>query len=149
MKTKRYVAVASPCGVLLESPYFGPPTSSRFHDKETSLNLYTEATSKVAETLNIPYIDIRTPFLNAIPQYRLAYKGLFCFTFLSFLLSFSFSYFSLYTLLFFLIFFIFYSFLSYTFPYLVFCNPFFHIFFTFLLNISFWEDHLLTDLPEF
>lgn len=76
---KKFVAIASPCGVLLESPYFGPPTSSRFHDKEDALNLYTTATSVVANRLNVPYIDIRTPFLEAIPQYRLAYKGDFLF----------------------------------------------------------------------
>ena len=86
---KKLVAIASPCGVLLESPYFGPPTSSRFHDKEKTLNLYTTATSLTADNMKVPYIDIRTPFLDAIPQYRLAYKGN---QFLSSCLSFSIEY---------------------------------------------------------
>lgn len=72
---KKWVAVASPCGVLLESPFFGPSKSARFHDKEQTLNTYTKATKVAAERLMIPYIDIRTPFLEAIPNYRLGYKG--------------------------------------------------------------------------
>ena len=86
---KKLVAIVSPGGVLLESPYFGPPTSSRFHDKEKTLNLYTAATRITAVNMKVPYIDIRTPFLEAIPQYRLAYKGNQS---LSSCLSFSFEY---------------------------------------------------------
>jgi hypothetical protein len=74
---KKWVAIASPCGVLLEVPYFGPPTSGRFHYKEAVLNTYTTATVLVAEKMKIPYVDIRNPFLDAIPNYRLGYKGKF------------------------------------------------------------------------
>lgn len=73
--SKKWVAIASPCGVLLEVPYFGPPTSARFHNKEGAINKYTTATVLVTEKMKIPYIDIRNPFLDAIPLYRLGYKG--------------------------------------------------------------------------
>lgn len=59
----------------MESKFFGPPTSSRFHDKENTLNRYTKATELVTIKTGVPYIDIRTPSLAAIPQYRVAYKG--------------------------------------------------------------------------
>jgi hypothetical protein len=72
---KKWVAIASPCGVLLEVPYFGPPTSGRFHYKEAVLNTYTTATVLLADKMKIPYVDIRNPFLDAIPIYRLGYKG--------------------------------------------------------------------------
>ena len=75
-KRNKWVAVASPCGVLMESKFFGPPTSSRFHDKENALNRYTKATEMVTIKTGVPYIDIRTPSLAAIPQYRVAYKGM-------------------------------------------------------------------------
>ena len=71
----KWVALASPCGVLLEAPYFSPPKSSRFHEKEHYLNSYITATRLVAEKMNVPYIDIRTPSLQAIPIYRVGYKG--------------------------------------------------------------------------
>ena len=74
-KRNKWVALASPCGVLLESKYFGPPRSSRFHDKENTLVQYTKATEIVAVKTNVPYIDIRTPSLAAIPLYRVGYKG--------------------------------------------------------------------------
>ena len=74
-KRKKWVAVASPCGVLMESRFFGPQTSSRFHDKENTLNQYTKATELLAIKTEIPYIDIRTPTLAAIPIYRVGYKG--------------------------------------------------------------------------
>lgn len=61
--------------MLLEVPYFGPPTSGRFHNKEQAINKYTTATVMVTEKMKIPYIDIRNPFLDAIPLYRLGYKG--------------------------------------------------------------------------
>ena len=75
VKLKKWVAVASPCGVLLEAPYFSPPKSPRFHKKDPYLDMYTTATKLVAEQMGIPYIDIRTPTLQAIPSYRVAYKG--------------------------------------------------------------------------
>ena len=69
------MALASPCGVLMESKYFSPPKSSRFHDKENTLVQYTKATELVALKTDVPYIDIRTPSLAAIPHYRVGYKG--------------------------------------------------------------------------
>lgn len=74
-KRNKWVAVASPCGVLMESKYFSPPKSSRFHDKENTLVQYTKATELVAIKTAVPYIDIRTPTLAAIPHYRVGYKG--------------------------------------------------------------------------
>ena len=93
VQRNKWVAVASPCGVLMESPYFGPPTSGRFHFKARAVDAYTTATSLVSEKTQVPYIDIRKPFLDAIPPYRLGYKGkvnlLLLFCFILFCLNFS------------------------------------------------------------
>jgi hypothetical protein len=59
-----------------------PPSSSRFHQKEVILNQYTQATKTFCAKLNISYIDIRSPFLAAIPFYRLGYKGIYIYVYM-------------------------------------------------------------------
>lgn len=51
------------------------PKSDRFNkDKNDMLNSYREMNREVAEDYQIPYIDMRQAFLDAIPSYRLNYK---------------------------------------------------------------------------
>lgn len=68
------IAVSSPVGVLLEGP-LGAPDSVRYHNKKEAISVYTAATKETALRLKVPYVDIRTPTLAAIPIYRLCYLG--------------------------------------------------------------------------
>jgi hypothetical protein len=68
------IAVSSPVGVLLEGP-LGAPDSVRFHNKKEAISLYTSATKDTALKFNVPYVDIRSATLAAIPVYRLCYLG--------------------------------------------------------------------------
>lgn len=68
------IAISSPVGVLTEGP-LGAPDSVRYHNKKEAISSYTSATKDTALRLNVPYVDIRTPTLAAIPMYRLCYLG--------------------------------------------------------------------------
>ena len=51
------------------------PKSDRFtKDKTDMLNSYREMNKELAEEYEVPYIDMRQAFLDAIPSYRLNYK---------------------------------------------------------------------------
>ena len=51
------------------------PKSDRFtKDKTDMLNSYREMNKDLAEEYEVPYIDMRQAFLDAIPSYRLNYK---------------------------------------------------------------------------
>lgn len=65
-----HMAVAGP-ELLGEGPLGLPP---RFHNKTNMLNDYRNLTSGIAQTLGVPYLDIRGAFLAAIPAWWLWYK---------------------------------------------------------------------------
>lgn len=68
------IAVSSPVGVLLEGR-LGAPDSVRYHHKVEAVAAYTAATKAAAESSSIPYVDIRSATLAAIPFYRQYYLG--------------------------------------------------------------------------
>lgn len=51
------------------------PNSDRFFKKENMLNAYNIMNEDVANSLNIPFIDVRKAFLAKIPFYQLCYKN--------------------------------------------------------------------------
>ena len=51
------------------------PKSDRFTKYKTDmLNSYREINKEIAAQYDLPYIDMRQAFLDAIPSYRLNYK---------------------------------------------------------------------------
>jgi hypothetical protein len=68
------IAISSPVGVLLEGR-LGAPDSVRYHHKVQATAAYTAATKAAAESLSVPYVDIRSATLAAIPFYRQYYLG--------------------------------------------------------------------------
>jgi hypothetical protein len=68
------IAISSPVGVLLEGR-LGAPDSIRYHHKVQATAAYIAATKAAAESTSVPYIDIHSATLAAIPFYRQYYLG--------------------------------------------------------------------------
>ena len=69
-----FIALTSPGGIFKEGWFLAPDTL-RFRHKAAAFADYSSLNRQIASTFNIPYIDLATPFRQAIPWYRLAYSG--------------------------------------------------------------------------
>lgn len=68
-----YVALAG-VGVLGEGKKLFAPHSDRFIQKESMLNTYNKFNENIANTMGVPFIDVRKAFLSKVPFYQLCYK---------------------------------------------------------------------------
>ncbi len=69
-----FIALTSPGGAFKEGSFLAPD-SLRFRHKAAAFADYSLLNRQLAATFDIPYIDLATPFGDAIPWYRLAYSG--------------------------------------------------------------------------
>lgn len=68
------IALAGPT-IIGEGVFFKKVPFTTYHKRIAMLNDYSSINRQIADNHNITYIDIRSAYLDALPLYRMSYKG--------------------------------------------------------------------------